>query len=239
MFRKQHGDFQWFPLVVQGNKVSVRLICKGKNGLLIVKSAEGMFRFDTRNHTYERLNALHEVAGNIFQMASDADGMLWVSIWYDRERGFVHYDPYQDKVLHAFGAEERGISNTDLNDIYPDGENVWMATNSSGLCRYVIREDRFYCYPANAGVPGSLWSNQLSRITKDRFGIDLSDFVGEAVAVSIFSDLGQLVWENRIPAVADLNISVSLREAGATAGMYTVRVQRNAGVISKRLLLVE
>ena len=170
MFRKKQGDFQWFPLVVQGKKVSVSLICKGKKGLLLVTSAEGMFRFDTRNHTYERLNALHEAAGNIFQMASDADGMLWVSIWYDRERGFVHYDPYQDKVLRAFGAEKRGISNTDLNDIYPDGENVWMATNSGGLCRYAIREDRFYCYPANAGAPGSLWSNQLSRITKDRFG---------------------------------------------------------------------
>jgi hypothetical protein len=75
--------------------------------------------------------------------------------------------------------------------------------------------------------------------TTDRIRIDLSDFAGEAVTISIFSDLGQLVWENRIPAVADLSISVSLREAGAAAGMYTVRVQNNVGVISKRLLLVE
>lgn len=75
--------------------------------------------------------------------------------------------------------------------------------------------------------------------TTDRIRIDLSDFAGEAVTVSIFSDLGQLVWENRILAVEDLNLQVSLREAGAAAGMYSVRVQNNAGVMSKRLLLVE
>ena len=75
--------------------------------------------------------------------------------------------------------------------------------------------------------------------TTDRIRIDLSDFAGEAVTVSIFSDLGQLVWENRILAVADLNISVSLREAGATAGMHTVSVYSASGVVTKRIVLVE
>jgi hypothetical protein len=60
------------------------------------------------------------------------------------------------------------------------------------------------------------------------------------VTVSIFSDLGQLVWENRIPMVEDVQLQISLREAGAAAGIYTVSVRsvrgRSGGT---RVVLVE
>jgi len=75
--------------------------------------------------------------------------------------------------------------------------------------------------------------------TTDRFWLDLTDFAGEAVTVSIHSDLGQLVWERRIPAVEDLKLSVSLREAGAAAGIYTVSVYSASGVTATRVVLVE
>jgi hypothetical protein len=75
--------------------------------------------------------------------------------------------------------------------------------------------------------------------TTDRFRLDLTDFAGEAVTVSIFSDLGQLVWENRIPVVEDLQVQISLREAGAKAGIYTVSVRSASGVVAKRVVLVE
>jgi hypothetical protein len=75
--------------------------------------------------------------------------------------------------------------------------------------------------------------------TTDRFRLDLTDFAGEAVTISIFSDQGQLVWENRIPAVEDLQLQISLREAGAAAGIYTVSVRSASGVVAKRLVLVE
>ena len=75
--------------------------------------------------------------------------------------------------------------------------------------------------------------------TTDRFRLDLTDFAGEAVTVSIFSDLGRLVWENRIPAVEDLQVPISLREAGAAAGMYTVSVRSASGVATTRVVLVE
>ncbi|MEQ1743809.1 MAG: choice-of-anchor Q domain-containing protein [Saprospiraceae bacterium] len=75
--------------------------------------------------------------------------------------------------------------------------------------------------------------------TTDRVWLDLTDYAGEAITVSIFSDLGQLIWENRIPAVEDLKMSVSLLEAGAKAGMYTVSVNSACGVMAKRMVLVE
>ncbi|MFN0015201.1 MAG: MopE-related protein, partial [Saprospiraceae bacterium] len=75
--------------------------------------------------------------------------------------------------------------------------------------------------------------------TTDRVWIDLSDFASEAVTVSVFSDLGQLVWESMMSAVEDLKPSVSLREAGAAAGIYTVSVRSSRKVVAKRLVLVE
>ncbi len=75
--------------------------------------------------------------------------------------------------------------------------------------------------------------------TTDQIWLDLTDFAGEAVTVSIFSDLGQLVWERRIPAVLEPKLSVSLLEAGATAGIYTVCVRGPGGVSARRVVLVK
>jgi alpha-tubulin suppressor-like RCC1 family protein len=75
--------------------------------------------------------------------------------------------------------------------------------------------------------------------TTDRVWIDLTDFAGEAVTVSILSDLGQLVWENRIPAVEDLQLLISLREAGAAAGIYTVSLRSGRGVVATRVVLIK
>jgi len=75
--------------------------------------------------------------------------------------------------------------------------------------------------------------------TTDHFWLDLTDFAGEQVTVSIFSDLGQLVWERGIPAVKESKFSLSLREAGATPGIYTVRVRSPRGVAAKRIVLAE
>ncbi|MBK9337922.1 MAG: T9SS type A sorting domain-containing protein [Lewinellaceae bacterium] len=75
--------------------------------------------------------------------------------------------------------------------------------------------------------------------TTDRVWIDLSDFAGQPVTISILSDLGKLVWENRIPVVTDLQMQISLRETGVSAGIYTVRVRSVRWVVAKRVVLVD
>ncbi|MBL7796207.1 MAG: HYR domain-containing protein [Saprospiraceae bacterium] len=75
--------------------------------------------------------------------------------------------------------------------------------------------------------------------TTDRIQLDLTDFAGESVTVSIHGDLGQLIWERRIPAVEELKLSISLREAGATPGIYTLSVRSASRVAARRVVLVE
>jgi len=169
VFEEKTARFERFPLIFNGKEIPVVSLCKGRGTMLLICSAEGIFRFDTQRRTYERLQTLGNAAG-ILVMAADEQGLLWLSKWSSLEGGVIWYDPYADRVLQTFSAGKDGLSNSDLNHILPDGDNVWMGTNSGGLCRYAVREKRFHCYSAEAGVPGKLWSNQVARLHKDRFG---------------------------------------------------------------------
>ncbi|MEQ1747312.1 MAG: hypothetical protein ABMA02_17915, partial [Saprospiraceae bacterium] len=75
--------------------------------------------------------------------------------------------------------------------------------------------------------------------TTDRVWVDLSVFADQAVTVSLFGDLGQLVWERRLAVVEELKLTVSLREAGAAVGVYTLCVRSASGVATRRVVLVE
>ncbi|MFN0014218.1 MAG: choice-of-anchor D domain-containing protein [Saprospiraceae bacterium] len=72
--------------------------------------------------------------------------------------------------------------------------------------------------------------------TTDRVWIDLSDFAGETVLISIYGKLGQLIWERKMEAVADMTLPVNLREAGLSAGVYTVVLRSGEHTIAKRLV---
>lgn len=169
VFREKQGDFEWLPIPFQGKKMEVRWANKGKDGQILVGTSAGIFRFNTQQKTYFRLNALVD-ATNFLTAKVDEEGMLWISKWNSPENGLIRYDPYADRIIRTFSAGKNGLSSTDLNDICMDGGQVWLATNAGGLCRYAIHEDRFYAYSAASGMLGYLWSNQVSCILKDRFG---------------------------------------------------------------------
>jgi ligand-binding sensor domain-containing protein len=75
--------------------------------------------------------------------------------------------------------------------------------------------------------------------TTDRIWIDLSDYADEAVTVSIFGELGQLIWEKQIFVEADSTQVVRLREAGAKPGIYTLTARCAKGTVTKRVVLVD
>jgi len=75
--------------------------------------------------------------------------------------------------------------------------------------------------------------------TTDRVLIGLGSFAGERVVVSIHNDMGQLIYERAVEATPDLMMPVSLRESGATPGLFTVSVRSSGRVVAKRLVLLE
>ena len=166
-FKVQNNDFQEFTLK---EKSEINGICQGRGPLLLVKNKDLLFSFDTQKQVFEQLPASSDLINPALVMASDSAGLLWLSRWYNKENGLVYYDPYEDRILRSFGADARGMGSTDCNDICVDGDQVWLATNTSGLCRYSMREDRFYCYPADDGNERGIGGNQLGRLSKDAFG---------------------------------------------------------------------
>ena len=74
--------------------------------------------------------------------------------------------------------------------------------------------------------------------TRDELRIDLSDFAGQALRVSINGELGQLLWTKPVVGSAQ-PLSLRLRDLGATTGIYTVSVRTAEGVVSRRVVLVE
>ncbi|MBK9337512.1 MAG: hypothetical protein IPM98_13460 [Lewinellaceae bacterium] len=170
-YRLQQDDFQEFPLIEQGDTVAANMVVRGKSNMLVVKSTNRFYLFDTKKQVFEPLLAIdkEQVPSTLF-IASDADGMLWLSVWYNKTGGLLHYDPYQDRVLRSFGSATHNISSTDINAILPEGDQVWLATNSGGLCRYSLSENRFYCFSQDDKNPNGLWTPQLTDVFKDAFG---------------------------------------------------------------------
>ena len=75
--------------------------------------------------------------------------------------------------------------------------------------------------------------------TTDRVLIGLGSFAGERVVVAIHNEMGQLIYERTVEAVPDLMVPVSLRESGATPGLFTVSVRSSGRTVAKRLVLIE
>jgi signal transduction histidine kinase/DNA-binding response OmpR family regulator/ligand-binding sensor domain-containing protein len=170
-YNRSNGDFLEFPLIENGDTIRFNAICKGKGNTLLVKSLGRLSRFDTQKMTFELLAALpKELVNAALVVASDAEGMLWLSVWYHKTSGLVHYDPYRDTVLRRFGSATHPISSTDINRIFPADDQVWLATNSGGLCRYSVPENAFYCHPVDDKNPNGLWMNQMTDVFKDNFG---------------------------------------------------------------------
>lgn len=171
-YRRQQDDFREVPLIAEGgDTVSVAAVNRGKAPFLIVRTPTRLYRFDAEKHTFERLRGLSEadVQAN-FVTASDADGMLWLSLWYRKTDGLFYYDPYRDTVLHRFGSATHAVGTTDINTILPDGKQVWFATNSEGLSRYDIPANQFVRFPADNKNPEGLWASQLTDVFRDVFG---------------------------------------------------------------------
>jgi len=170
-YNQQTDEFLEFPLVEQGDTVRFSAICKGKDNILLLQGRSRLYRFDTQKHVFEPLHTLSKETLDVALVsATDADGMLWFSIWYQKTGGLIHYDPYRDTVLRSFGSATHPISSTDLNRICPAGNQVWLATNSGGLCRYSMSENAFYCHPVDDKNPNGLWMNQMTDVFSDPFG---------------------------------------------------------------------
>lgn len=173
-YRQKDRQFQHFPLSWQGKDVPVTQFCKGENGNLWISGDRGIFRFDTKTHTCMPERGLQGIDnGGLSIIASDNEGLLWLSNWGGKDRGLMLYDPHQKKILERFTArpdDPNSLTNTDMNWIFPDGDSIWLATNSGGLCLFDKKQKHFRRFVADPKNQTSFWLDQISYVTKNLFG---------------------------------------------------------------------
>jgi signal transduction histidine kinase/DNA-binding response OmpR family regulator/streptogramin lyase len=163
-YKPASDDFEQFKLMIEQKAVAVREVHRGRGDILLVNSIQGLFRFDTQKKQYEPLSALTRYADKLLVTAADEQGLWWVSVWYDQEQGLLHYDPYRDAVIRSFNSTYPGLASTDINSILPDGDQIWLATNSEGLLRYSVSENRFFSLAMEDANAQAVLSKQISRV---------------------------------------------------------------------------
>ena len=77
---------------------------------------------------------------NVKCLAQDDLGYLWVGT----EDGLLRYNGYEFKTFLHDPLDSTTISDDHIRGMYFEDGNLWLATNSRGICAFVPRENRFY-----------------------------------------------------------------------------------------------
>ncbi len=103
--------------------------------------------------------------GSAMAMVQDQRGFIWIGT----EDGLNRWDGYSFKIYRS-GADPNSLSDTLINTLFIDSQNVlWVAT-MKGLNRYNRDRDDFTQFRAIAGNPKSLSQDNVTAISEDAQG---------------------------------------------------------------------
>lgn len=171
-YRRRAEKLEFYPLSGQHEKNRVIQLCKDKKGNLWVGAASGLFHFDVSSHKFEH----YPLTGGksfIAAVACDRDGFIWCSKWNAEKEGLVQFDPGQKKTVRAFShnpGDPLALRSTDIANIYPDGDSVWLAVNAGGLSVLDKKTNRFHTCKPDELDPNSLSSWTVLSVARDPFG---------------------------------------------------------------------
>ncbi len=106
---------------------------------VIVGTSDQVFRYHPDTDVLQPLPGLQLENGIIADIEMDAYGKLWLSNWYSGLAGLIRYDLDSNRISQIFSSEVNGpnyITSTDIWQILPDDQGVYLATNSAGLWFY-------------------------------------------------------------------------------------------------------
>ena len=72
----------------------------------------------------------------------------------------------------------------------------------------------------------------------DWVNLNLENFIGEPALISVYNELGKLIWETRIDKIEDGLLPINLRQANAPDGLYSVSLRSKGQIFTKRLVLI-
>ncbi len=103
----------------------------------------------------------------VHHIIQDEDGFMW----FATEDGLNKYDGYNFTVYKNNLHDEYSISDNFIWKIYKDRKNnLWIGTNSGGLCKFDKKKERFISYRNNPEDLKSLTLNNVRTVHEDSEG---------------------------------------------------------------------
>lgn len=138
VFRFKNGSIE---VMEEGFDRLVSHLYADRNGALWMAGFHGLcvLKGDVLRRYPEFMNNLR-----ISCFAEDHEGRVWMG----QDKGFVIYDPKDESFLQF--SQEGGFPDVKVLSILPDGKNVWIGTNGSGLYQYDGKD--FMRYSVHEGL---------------------------------------------------------------------------------------
>lgn len=139
----------------------------------------GVFQFDPEKKTWRLLQGSDSILSTrpTSLLSDPAHRTVWIG---DFGRGVIHYS-LDTRTSHRYTTETDEplrLPSTSINALALDRNgDVWIATNSGGVCKYVQSEKKFIRYSMNTGLPentvnalqcdhhGNLWLGSFKGLT--------------------------------------------------------------------------
>ena len=104
---------------------------------------------------------------NVLCIMQDSRGFMWFGTW----EGLIKYDGYKITVYQNDLLKPNSISNNYINGISESKNgDLWVATNSGGLCRFDRNKEKFTRYKHDPQNNNSIVSNVVNSVLEDDDG---------------------------------------------------------------------
>lgn len=104
---------------------------------------------------------------NVECIMQDSRGFMWFGTW----EGLNKYDGYTIKVYKNEPNDQNSVSNNYINGIVESKTNdLWIATNDGGLCRFDRNNEHFTRYMHDPKNANSISGNMVNSVLEDEAG---------------------------------------------------------------------
>ncbi len=167
----QQGKFKRYLLPDAGERDSniINKILEDREGNFWLCTFAGLYLFDRDREQFTNISAIPAI--NIFSVAADLNGNLWVGT---EDQGLFIYNPSSSTVRHLKKDPNDPKSLTDdwIRDLLIDRSGiVWVGTYAGSINRYDPHKYKFKHFTSDPNDPNSLNNEILWEIYEDKQGI--------------------------------------------------------------------
>lgn len=170
---RYHRDVDTFSVITVANiEGGVRLITGTKKGELVFTTRREVYRYNIEQTTITGLPKLTIGNGAIAELEVDAEGFLWVSNWFNDDKGLICYDLKADTIRTSYSRRSKSenyIASTDIWQMLCEKDGVYFASNSGGLWFYNYRAQTMQRFDRKIGYQENS-TDQFRSIHRDPFG---------------------------------------------------------------------